>query len=439
MAALNSAGVGGWIRLLRPREERALAGSVLPVATVEELTARLGAGPVGWAVELGGEMADRIVAEVPELGVHGIVEMVRVGGEAVALQAIAALADERDFRVAAVPEVLVGPAEVVSRGVGVEHMLRSIRVAHALAVQRVLDAAEQLVPASERFAQMRRANEVLFDITDRVSDEMAREYGRAHDAWLASSAAVRREVLQEILRGGHVPLDRAVRILGYDLSRHHRALVVWTEDYTGAGAHQLEEAAAAVLAACGCTTTLIVPVGGRRVWAWGAQVSGVPLRPEAWWPRPPAEVRVAIGVPGSGVAGFVSSHRQALEAERVAMISAVSRGVFDYQDLDVVAMLSGDMERAREFVRRELGGLADPGEPVAAVRATLKCYLDVGRSLAEAAALLHVARNTVAYRVQRAEQLRGRKISERRLPLQAALALADELGAAVLGDAPATG
>nr|WP_157117592.1 helix-turn-helix domain-containing protein [Nocardia vaccinii] len=337
---------------------------------------------------------------MPELGVHGIVDMVRVGGEAVALHATAALADEKDFRVAAVPEVLLGPAEVVSCGVGVEHMLRSIRVAHALAVQRVLDAAEQLVPASERFAQMRRVNAVLFDITERLSEAMAREYGRAHDAWLASSAALRREVLREILRGGHVPLDRAARSLGYDLVRRHLALVVWTDDYTRIGAHRLEEVAAAVLAACACTRTLIVPVGGRRVWARGAgqrsaaAAGGVVAAPTGRGPRRDGAARF-------GVAGFVSSHRQALQAERVATISVVARGVFDYQDLDVVAMLSSDMERAREFVRRELGGLADPGEQVAAVRATLKCYLDVGRSLVEAAALLHVARNTVAYRVQR--------------------------------------
>ncbi|WP_067904868.1 PucR family transcriptional regulator [Nocardia vaccinii] len=430
--------MGGWIRRLCPNEGGVLARSVLPAATVEELTVRLGAGPAGWAVELGRAIADRIVVEVPELGVHGIVEMVRVGGEAVALHATAALADEKDFRVDAAPEALLGPAEVVSRGVGVEHMLRSIRVGHGLAVQRVLDAAEELIPADDRFAQMRRINEVLFDIADRLSEAMAREYGRAHDVWLASSAALRREVLQEILRGGRVPLDRAVRTLGYDLSRHHLALVVWTDEYTMIGAHRLEEAAAAVLAACECTSTLIVPVGGRRVWAWGAHVGGPPSRARVSAPRPPADVRVAMGVPASGVEGFVASHRQALEAERVATISVAARWVFDYRELDVVAMLSSDMEQAREFVRRELGSLADPREPVTAVRATLKCYLDVGRSLTEAATLLHVARNTVAYRVQRAEQLRGRKISERRLPLQAALALADEFGTAVLGDTPAT-
>ena len=95
-------------------------------------------------------------------------------------------------------------------------------------------------------------------------------------------------------------------------------------------------------------------------------------------------------------------------------------------------MLSADMTAAGEFVARELGALAGAGESVAMMRHTLKCYLDRDRSLAGTAAHLHVARNTVAYRVHRAEELRGRPATERRLQLHAALTLAEDLGDAVL-------
>lgn len=105
---------------------------------------------------------------------------------------------------------------------------------------------------------------------------------------------------------------------------------------------------------------------------------------------------------------------------------------FRYDDLDIVAMLSTDLPAAREFVARELGDLAGSTESVTAVRHTLKRYLDHDRSLAGAAVDLHVARNTVAYRVQRAERLRGRPATVRRLQLHAALVLAEELGDAVL-------
>ncbi|WP_433623594.1 PucR family transcriptional regulator [Nocardia sp. CA-120079] len=421
-----------WIRALSPVDPTALSRSVLSGAQVEELTVRLGAGPVGWAVELGVAMTDRIVAEVPELAADGIVEWVRGGCEAVAVEAIGALADEQDFVVSAAPDVLVGPAEIVSRGVGVEHMLRSIHIGHAVAAEYVLDAAERLMPAPQRFATMRRVTEVLFDITDRLTTAMAAEYGQAQRVWQASSAALRAEVIGEILRGEAVDLHRAQRILGYDLTRQHLGLVVWTDHRAAESAARLDDVAASLLTTCGATATLIVPVGGRRVWAWGASTRRPPALPTGSVLGPIPGVRVAVGLPAPGVLGFAATHRQASDAADLGAIATSRRWLFDYGELDLVVMLSARPEQAREFVHRELGDLATPGEFRTAVRTTLKCYLDNERSLAATAAQLRIARNTVAYRVQRAEELRGRKIHDRRTQLQAALALAEELGAAVL-------
>ncbi|MFJ8021443.1 PucR family transcriptional regulator [Streptomyces sp. NPDC096311] len=140
----------------------------------------------------------------------------------------------------------------------------------------------------------------------------------------------------------------------------------------------------------------------------------------------------------SSLDGFRESHNQALEAARVGMMSAGRRWLFDYGELNVVALLSYRIDQAREFVRRELGALAGSEESIVTVRTTLKCYLDVERSLNTAAERLHVARNTVAYRVQRAEELRGEGIHVRRMQLQAALTLVEELGETVLPGTYAT-
>src|ERR1700739_480417 len=133
-------------------------------------------------------------------------------------------------------------------------------------------------------------------------------------------------------------------------------------------------------------------------------------------------------------AGSRASHEQALAAAAFGMSSRSGRWLFDYADVDMLVMLSAQADLARQFVLRELGGLAGPGDTAVTLRATLKCYLDTEHSLSAAADRLHVARNTVAYRVQRAEQLRGRPIDSRRMQLQAALTLAEELGDNVLGD-----
>ncbi|WP_433756726.1 hypothetical protein [Nocardia sp. CA-135398] len=168
-----SSGLPEWVRELAPAAPAALRRSVLPSEQVEEFAARVGNGAAGYAVELGQAMAGRILAEVPELDVDGIVQMVRGGCEAVALEAIGVIAGVKDFAVEAAPGVLLGPAEVVSRGVGVEHMLRSIQVGHSMVVEYVLDAAERLVPAPQRFAEMRRITALSFGIADRLTSEMA--------------------------------------------------------------------------------------------------------------------------------------------------------------------------------------------------------------------------------------------------------------------------
>ncbi len=424
-----------WFAALEPQGQRGFpAVSMLP-ERVEQLAALLGPGPAGWAVELGAVMTASITTAIPELAVDAVAEEVARGCEGVALATLSALALDDDVAFAAMPEVLTGPMEVVARGIGIEHMLRSIHVAHATAAGVLLDVAERVVPEPQRFSEMRRINKALFGIVDLLTERMAAEYARAHEAWLTSSVALRMEIVEDLLQGNAVPMERATHVLGYDLSRWHLAVIVWTGAGMPAEPTQLRAAAAEALSSAGCVSTLILPVGAQRVWAWGSRTSHPPESVVPTTP-PPAGVRIAIGLAGSGVAGFRDSHRQAAEAARIGAMSTQDAWSFRYQDLDVVAMLSTDLPAARAFVARELGDLAGSADSVATVRHTLKCYLDRDRSLAATAADLHVARNTVAYRVQRAEQLRGQPLADRRLQLHAALTLAEELGPAVLQLAP---
>ena len=103
-----------------------------------------------------------------------------------------------------------------------------------------------------------------------------------------------------------------------------------------------------------------------------------------------------------------------------------------YADVELVVLLSRDAELARNFVLRELGELAVDTPAAHELRETVAAYLACDRSLAKAADLLHVARNTVAYRVKKVESLIGRDLRERKLELESALRLAQRLGSSVL-------
>ena len=103
-----------------------------------------------------------------------------------------------------------------------------------------------------------------------------------------------------------------------------------------------------------------------------------------------------------------------------------------YADVAAVALLATDLDAAGDFVRRELGGLAARSAPMEALRTTLYHYLEAERSLLDVARRLHVAKGTVTYRVKRAQEVLGHDLDDRRFALHTALALAEELGDAVL-------
>jgi len=90
-------------------------------------------------------------------------------------------------------------------------------------------------------------------------------------------------------------------------------------------------------------------------------------------------------------------------------------------------LLSADPLGAARFVQTELGELADAGDAAARVRATLRVYLDENASPARTSRRLSVNKNTVVYRVNKAEEMLGHPVAARRSELDAALRLAEVL------------
>ena len=92
-----------------------------------------------------------------------------------------------------------------------------------------------------------------------------------------------------------------------------------------------------------------------------------------------------------------------------------------------MALLGADLDHAQGFVADELTGLAKDDPYSADLRRTLLSYLDMG-SLVAAAREMHVYRNTVVYRLKRAEQILGRPVSAHSHELHAPLRPASRLG-----------
>ncbi|MFD0684530.1 PucR family transcriptional regulator [Actinomadura fibrosa] len=413
-----------WLLGLRAEEHPRPACAAPTLAAAREL---LGPGPVGWAVATAAAMTEEIVERVPEHGGGpGPVETLRRSVEATVLLALyGLLVDGRVGTEFVAPEAVEGNSDLARRGTPLDRVLRGVRIGHAR-LHRELMAAIGTQDEPVRQAETHRVTELLFTYADIQASRLAEEYIAERDRWQRSTESARRRVVEDLLAGRHVGSATAARVLGYDLERHHLALIIWVGSPDTAAA-ELDRYAAAYSRELGADRLLTVPAGRSVLWAW-----------TSWAARPPEDVtarapggdlRAAVGPVASGRDGFRRSHLGAREAERIARLRGTAR-LTSYLDVRVAALVMTDPEHGRWFVREVLGPLADPGDSRAAeLRETLRVYLAEGRSPQQAAERLHVNRNTVTYRIRRAEELLGRPVGaglEVWLALEAARAMPPE-------------
>ena len=136
----------------------------------------------------------------------------------------------------------------------------------------------------------------------------------------------------------------------------------------------------------------------------------------------PDGLRIALGAQGSGLAGFRISLREAIRARKVAETAEdPDLTVVAFDDVAVAALLTDRSDDLQGWIGRVLGALAadDPG--ARQLRDTVRVFLDCDGSYTQAAARLHLHKNTVHYRVRKAEELRGRPLSGDRLDVEVAL------------------
>lgn len=137
-------------------------------------------------------------------------------------------------------------------------------------------------------------------------------------------------------------------------------------------------------------------------------------------------VRIGIGEPAPGIAGFRQSHTEAAEARRIADLAHRPAGTITrYAHVALRAIATSDLDQARIFVTRQLQGMAGDDEVTARLTATLRTYLAEHSSRSRTAKRLGIHENTVSYRIKQAEELLGHSVDQGTLDLRVALALSN--------------
>ncbi|WP_067432798.1 PucR family transcriptional regulator [Nocardioides jensenii] len=420
---------GQWLLTLTGSGRHAPASHPPLVARVRDV---LGPGALDWGVDVGHEMATTIIADITAMGGgEEAFDTLRMGTEASTLHSMLMLVSDDPTSGTVPEESLEGDRVFAQRRIPLDVVLHGIRVGHSIMARSLLDAASTMVEEPLRTQEMKRTSEWLFGYMDDFASTMSAEYLAEHDRWVTSAAAERAELVASILDGTPVRVADASTTLGYPLDRHHLALVVWRTPGSAETATDLQRVAAKLLADSGCSASLVVPFGASSVWVWTSWRSGDIERPQLVAPDLPG-INVTVGTLAAGVDGFRQSHHEALQAAELVRGASSPTWLTWYDDVELAVLLSSDPALARAFVSRELGPLAADTAPAAELRETVATYLACDRSLAQAAEILHVARNTVAYRVKKVEKEIGRDLRDRRLEFECALRLTQSAGSVVL-------
>lgn len=237
--------------------------------------------------------------------------------------------------------------------------------------------------------------------------------------------AARLEAVGLVLKGAPITVRRASQRLRYELDRHHLAAIVWADrDPADAGA--LERAVTALGQAAGAVRPLTILTSPATMWVWLSGTDVLDIADVAASLKDQVGARIAIGSQGWGLAGFRRGHLDAVVTQRLMRRISPDHRVAIYDDVELVALTTGNEERAAEFVGRTLGDFAHADSEL---RETVRVYLREGSSTTAAAKALYAHRNTVVNRLDRARALLPRPLEQRTLQVALALEIVRVIGA----------
>jgi hypothetical protein len=220
-------------------------------------------------------------------------------------------------------------------------------------------------------------------------------------------------------------------------------LVCWTGDATAAvdNITRLEHAIGHVAEKLACSgDPVFLPRDESSAWAWlplgirdtfdaaGASTAGVD-----------GDINFAFGDVAKDTAGFRLTHQQAIAAQAVALAagSPTPRSVA-FGEVAPVAMMLSSADLLRAWVLATLAGLAADDEHHARLRDTLLVFLQTGGSYKTTAQRLTLHKNTVQYRIHKAEESLGRPVGQNQHDVELALRASHWLGSSVLRPVPGT-
>ena len=336
---------------------------------------------------------------------------------------------------------LVYARTLAQRDIALSSLFRAYHLGLAMFVRLGLQVIADLEPGQHlSFAQQLLGRSV--DFVDKVCEQVGHAYEAERDRWVGDRGGLRQHWVSEVLSGRPLDQNEAEAALDYRFAATHVGVQMWLPaGLAAADARGTFEEARRELSKVlsPVAPPLMLPHDEREMHAWfptrataiaaGAELSDALERSRK------LQVHVAIGRPEPGVDGFRRTIDQARRVKDILLVSAskLPKAV-TYDQLGPLALMTADVDALRRFVHRALGDLANQGEREEVLRETLLTFLAHSRGYTATAQAMVLHRNSVQYRVQRAQDLCGRDLDDAAVALDVhtALLAAHWLGRAVL-------
>lgn len=314
------------------------------------------------------------------------------------------------------PGALTFARALARRGTSIAHLLRAYRIGQARFTSMCMDVADDAAPADNRVALRAAVNKTAAFI-DHISERVTIAYEDERERWITSRTGLTQNWITQVLTGAVTDAAQAGAALDYPLDGMHLALALWIPETEPSPSPDVVTAVRRLLAEVSPgAATLAVHTAPLAMNAWLAlcgSADDVIERLRTAIDASDVPLRAAVGLPGSGIDGFRSGHRQASAVKALAGTAVPEApALVSYAEIAPIAMLTGDLAEMRSFVAGALGPLAEDTDRAAELRETLRVHLSSYRSPATTASRMNLHRNTIRYRIQQATEELGSELED---------------------------
>lgn len=284
------------------------------------------------------------------------------------------------------------------------------------AIVEVLDETNQ--PPSVQRSALVLGFQRMLELNGQVLSAVESSYQEQAEQLKRSGARVRLDTVRHILNDPEDALGEDLYpVLQYDLDAHHLAVTVLNVSESAAQrlSTVLRNATGAIHALTIRDSLSECVIWLARPSPWKRSIIDAVMSALKEWGG-----RAAVSDPACGVSGFRTAYDQLQQIAMVRRRWLQSPRVVTFSDVHLEALMLSSAADLRDFVRSELGSLADASLSAERMRDTLLAFYETG-SYVGAAQVLHLHEHTVRNRIAKLESMLGHSVVERRLEVHLAL------------------